>query len=69
MSLEPFRAQHDMTSALHQHLAAAHIIVVATQILLMVLRGATFTPCLFLALVERWVMVLLLIDNDGVVWC
>lgn len=55
--------------SLYQHLAAAHIIVVATQILLMVLRGATFTSCIFLALVERWVMVLLLIDNDGVVWC
>ena len=55
--------------SLYQHFAAAHIIVVAAQILLMVLRGATFTSCIFFALIKRWVMVLLLVDNDGVVWC
>ena len=55
--------------SLYQHFAATHIIIVTAQILLMMLRGATFPSCLFLALVERWLMVLLLTDDDGVVRC
>ena len=54
--------------SLYHYLAAAHIVIVAAQILLMVSGRATFLSCLFLAFVERRVMVFL-IDNDGVVRC